>query len=115
MNNGRSISTPTNSMMVICKILIALAKLHFAVGLDSDGSCAMYDILSFKQRSILVRAPEKSISSPSQIVRMLEETEEWGEEWANALFLLISEYDKELSAQKKSQKVPPSKKKKTSS
>lgn len=52
---------------------------------DNDplqGVRATYDILSHAQRVKLVRAVPNSISSAATLVELLEETTEWGAEWA---------------------------------
>lgn len=79
------------------------------------GIRAMYDILSHKQRSKLVRAPAKSICTAAKLVELLEETEEWRGEWANSLLEVVVAYDRELAeTKKKSAPVPIQKKSKSS-
>jgi hypothetical protein len=59
-------------------------------------------------------------SSPGDITRLLDETEEWEKEWAATLYDVISQYDKELAATAtagkvgKSSQIPVQKKTKTS-
>lgn len=56
----------------------------------------MYDILSDKQRVMLVRASPPTVQSPEKIVELLEESEEWCEEWGESLHEVISVYDQGL-------------------
>ncbi|KAF8232785.1 hypothetical protein L208DRAFT_1126894, partial [Tricholoma matsutake] len=66
---------------------------------ENDPLCgvrAMYDILSHQQRIKLVRASMKSIQSSEDIVTLLEETNEWGKEWAGPLADLVMKYNEEL-------------------
>lgn len=77
------------------------------------GVRAMYDILSHKQRTKLVRAPAKSIRSTSKLAEILEETAEWKGEWADSLLEVIIMYDADLAAKKKAANVPAQKKSKT--
>ncbi|KAF8221223.1 hypothetical protein L208DRAFT_1329412, partial [Tricholoma matsutake] len=58
----------------------------------------MYNILSFLQRLDLVHAHSRTIQSPQDITKLLEETEEWSNEWAEPLFLMISQYDKDIGS-----------------
>lgn len=60
----------------------------------------MYDILSYENRVNLVRALPKSLQTPGHITELFDETEEWGKEWADKLFKVVSEYDKELERDK---------------
>jgi hypothetical protein len=52
-----------------------------------------YHILSDDQRKTLVRISSKDLQSSSTITEALEETEEWGTQWAGKLFCLIFEHD----------------------
>lgn len=61
---------------------------------------SMYDILSHKQRTTLVRAPKASLTSPDTVVKLLDESEEWRAMWSSPLFELVKSYDQELLARK---------------
>jgi hypothetical protein len=52
-----------------------------------------YHILSDDQKKKLVRIASKDLQSSSTITEALEETEEWGTQWAHKLFRLIFEHD----------------------
>ena len=52
-----------------------------------------YHILSDNQKKTLVRIASKDLQSSSTITKALEETEEWGTQWAGKLFRLIFEHD----------------------
>lgn len=62
------------------------------------GVRATYDILSFSQRVQLIRAPPNTITSATSITTILDESTEWGDEWATQLFKVISSYDQFLIA-----------------
>ncbi|KAF8055761.1 P-loop containing nucleoside triphosphate hydrolase protein [Lyophyllum atratum] len=64
------------------------------------GSRSMYDILSHKQRTTLVRAPRTSMTSPEAVTSLLNESKEWGVEWSLSLFKLLEAYDADLMASK---------------
>jgi hypothetical protein len=57
-----------------------------------------YHILSDNQKKTLVRIASKDLQSSSTITEALEETEEWGTEWAGKLFRLILEHDMAIKA-----------------
>ena len=65
----------------------------------------MYDILSFQQRLDLVRAHPRTIQSPQDITKLLKETEEWSDEWAESLFLVISQYDKDIGSGNRKKRI----------
>jgi hypothetical protein len=52
-----------------------------------------YHILSDNQKKRLVRIASKDLQSSSTITEALEETDEWGTQWAGKLFRLIFEHD----------------------
>ena len=52
-----------------------------------------YHILSDDQKKTLVRIASKDLRSSSTITEALEETEEWGTQWAGKLYRLIFEHD----------------------
>ena len=62
------------------------------------GVRAVVDILSDRNRSILVCAHPASLSSPDIITKLLDETGEWGEEWSAPLLDVIRQYDKDISS-----------------
>ena len=64
-----------------------------------QGTRASYDILSYQQRVRLVCAPPDVVRSPAAIVALLEESEEWAEEWAQSLYAVVSAYDAEIIAE----------------
>jgi hypothetical protein len=51
-----------------------------------------YDILSRAQRETLQRTMYSSITSPSVIAQILDETPEWEEEWAAKIYKIICDY-----------------------
>ena len=52
-----------------------------------------YYILSDNQKRTLVRIASKDLHSSTTITEALEETEEWGRQWAGKLFDLMVEHD----------------------
>jgi len=56
-------------------------------------SCPYYHILSDDQKKTLVWIASKDLQSLSTITEALEETEEWGTQWAGKLFHLIFEHN----------------------
>ncbi|KAF8236843.1 hypothetical protein L208DRAFT_1250086, partial [Tricholoma matsutake] len=62
------------------------------------GVQAVVDILSDRNCSILVCAHPVSLSLPNIITKLLDETEEWGEEWSAPLLDVICQYDKVISS-----------------
>ncbi|KAF8233695.1 hypothetical protein L208DRAFT_1265478 [Tricholoma matsutake] len=77
------------------------------------GVRAMYDILSHQKHVKLVRTSSKSIRSPEDIVTLLEETNEWGKEWAGPLAELVMTYNVELKATASKSNHPQKKRKTT--
>ena len=65
----------------------------------------MYNILSFQQRLDLVRAHPRTIQSPQDITKLLKETEEWSDEWAESLFLVISQYYKDIGSGNRKKRI----------
>ena len=63
-----------------------------------QGVRMMYDILSFQQQLDLVHTHPRTIQLPQDMIKLLKETEEWSEEWAESLFLMISQYDKDIGS-----------------
>lgn len=57
-----------------------------------------YHILSDNQKKTLIRIASKDLQSSSTITEALEETEEWGTQWAGKLFRLIFEHDMDTKA-----------------
>ena len=53
---------------------------------------APYDILSRAQREMLVRTQFSIITSASTITSILDESSEWGEEWAEKIYKVICDY-----------------------
>jgi hypothetical protein len=53
---------------------------------------APYDILSRAQRDMLVRTQFSLISSASTVTKILGETSEWDEEWAEKVYNIICDY-----------------------
>ena len=53
---------------------------------------APYDILSRAQRDVLVRTQYQAITSSSSITKILDETSEWEEEWAEKIYKIICDY-----------------------
>ena len=51
-----------------------------------------YHILSLAQRDTLQRTIYSSITSPSAIAQILDETPEWEEEWAAKIYKIICDY-----------------------
>ena len=88
--------SPTAQRPALDDILIKWLKMQHAI--DSLGVFwAEYDILSFDQRDQLCRTHFKYIKSPANIVRIVDETEEWAEEWAEMIYNLIHDYETSLS------------------
>jgi hypothetical protein len=56
--------------------------------------CAPYFILSKAKRETLVKAKFETITSPSTITHMLQETAEWERAWADKLYSLICDFQK---------------------
>ena len=68
---------------------------------ENDPLCgvrSVVDILSDHNRAMLICANPASLSSPHTITKLLDETEEWAEEWSAQLLGVIHQYDKELAA-----------------
>jgi hypothetical protein len=87
---------PTAQRPALDEILIKWLKTQHAN--DSLGVFrAEYDILSFEQRELLCKTHMKNITSSTDIVRILDETEEWAEEWAEIIYILIRDYETSLS------------------
>lgn len=57
-----------------------------------------YDILSHRQRLLLVRSPAALLSSSDSIAEVLDESSEWKDSYADSLFEVIRNYDAELAA-----------------
>jgi hypothetical protein len=53
---------------------------------------APYDILSRAQRDLLVRTQFSAITALSSITKILDETSEWEEEWAEKIYRVICDY-----------------------
>ena len=53
---------------------------------------APYDILSRAQRDVLVRTQYPVITSASSITKILNESSEWEEEWAEKIYKIICDY-----------------------
>ena len=64
------------------------------------GVRTMYDILSIPARRKLVSAASGSVRSCEEIISLLEETPEWGEEWAASLLEVIINFDRDVASQK---------------
>lgn len=64
------------------------------------GVRTMYDILSIPARRKLVSAASGSVRSCEAIISLLEETPEWGEEWAASLLEVIKNFDHDIASQK---------------
>jgi hypothetical protein len=87
---------PTAQRPALDELLIKWLKFQHAN--DSLGIFrAEYDILSFEQRDQLCRTHIKYITSSADIVRIVDETEEWAEEWAQMIYNLICDYETSLS------------------
>ncbi|KAF8239240.1 hypothetical protein L208DRAFT_1238715, partial [Tricholoma matsutake] len=56
------------------------------------------DILSDCNRAILVCTHPALLASPNTITKLLDETEEWQEEWSTLVFDVIQQYDKDIAA-----------------
>ncbi|KAF8232045.1 hypothetical protein L208DRAFT_1274104, partial [Tricholoma matsutake] len=56
------------------------------------------DILSDCNHAILVCTHPASLASPNTITKLLDETEEWQEEWSTLIFDEICQYDKDIAA-----------------
>ncbi|KII90705.1 hypothetical protein PLICRDRAFT_106554 [Plicaturopsis crispa FD-325 SS-3] len=59
-------------------------------------------ILSNDSIKKLVMAPHSSLPSPTSLAVLLEETDEWKGEWADSLYIAISDYGKSIELEKKS-------------
>ena len=87
---------PTAQRPALDEILIKWLKMQHAN--DSLGVFrAEYDILSFEQREQLCCTHIKYITSSADIVKIVDETEEWAEEWAEMIYNLICDYETSLS------------------
>ena len=87
---------PTNQRSALDELLIEWLKIQHAN--DSLGVFrAEYDILSIEQREQLCRTHIKYITSSADIVRIVDETEEWAEEWAEVIYNLIRDYETSLT------------------
>jgi hypothetical protein len=62
------------------------------------GVQAAVDILSDRNRAILVCTHPALLASPNAITKLLDETEEWQEEWSTLVFDVIRQYDKDIAA-----------------
>ena len=62
-------------------------------------------ILSPLHRQLLVRKPPKYIKSATDITNILEQTNEWAEEWQEKVYHVIRQFDHDLEASKKLQKA----------
>lgn len=54
-------------------------------------------ILSDTQRATLIRTDPTKLESPGDITALLEESVEWGTEWAVRLFEVITQFDQEYA------------------
>lgn len=65
------------------------------------GHFTPYDILSHRQRVVLVRSPASLLFSADAITNILDESAEWKETYADSLFEVIRKYDADLFTAKK--------------
>ncbi|KAF8241150.1 hypothetical protein L208DRAFT_1464151 [Tricholoma matsutake] len=62
------------------------------------GVQSVVDILSDHNRAMLICANPALLFSPCTITKLLDETQEWAEEWSALLLDVIRQYDNELAA-----------------
>jgi hypothetical protein len=62
-------------------------------------------ILSPLHRQILVRKQPKHIRNATDITAILEQTDEWAEEWQEKVYQVIQQFDRDLESSKKLQKA----------
>ena len=62
-------------------------------------------ILSPLHRQLLVRKQPKHIQNADDITTILEQTNEWAEEWQEKVYQVIQQFDRDLESSKRSQKA----------
>ena len=62
-------------------------------------------ILSPLHQQLLVRKHPKHIQNADDITTILEQTNEWAEEWQEKVYQVIQQFDRDLESSKRSQKA----------
>jgi hypothetical protein len=81
---------PTWERQALDELLISWVQSH----LDKPNAVfrSSYDILSYSQREMLIKARYENITSPSVITQILNESPEWEALWAQGLYELIQNF-----------------------